>query len=138
MRVRQSAIGNRCRFLGDLSKETFEAILAASDFVVIPARTRQDEGLARAAIARGLPVLTTHQAGIKCIVHGKNGLVTFDNPGSIVWGIQEMLHNPLHGSMLRFFARKKAGETLSVEIAAAQHFMHYEMLLKSIEENINA
>jgi glycosyltransferase involved in cell wall biosynthesis len=132
-RVLNAGIGHRCRFLGDVSKETFDAILAASDFVVIPARTWQDEGLAQAAIARGRPVLTTRQAGIHCIVHGENGLVTFDNPGSIVWGIQEMLHNPLHGSMFRFTVRKKAGETPSVEIAAVQHYMYYEMLLRKID-----
>jgi glycosyltransferase involved in cell wall biosynthesis len=135
MRVQHMGIGSRCRFLGDMSKEAFDAVLAASDFVVIPARTWQDEGLARTAIARGLPVLTTHQAGIKCIVHGENGLVTFDNPGSVVWGIQEMLHNPLSGSMLRFVTRKKAGETPSVEIVAAQHYMYYEMLMNSKDEN---
>ncbi len=132
-RVLRAGIGHRCRFLGDVSKETFDAVLAASDFVVIPARTWQDEGLAQIAIAHGRPVLTTRQAGIRCIVHGENGLVTFDNPGSIVWGIQEMLHNPLQGSMLRFTARKRAGETPSVEIAAVQHYTYYEMLLKRIE-----
>jgi glycosyltransferase involved in cell wall biosynthesis len=137
-RVLHAGIGRRCRFLGDVSKETFDAILGASDFVVIPARTWQDEGLAQAAIASGRPVLTTRQAGIHCIVHGENGLVTFDNPGSIVWGIQEMLHNPLQGSMLRFTARKRAGETRSVEIAAVQHYMYYEMLLKKIKESRNA
>jgi hypothetical protein len=24
-------------------------------------------------------------------VHGRNGLVTYDNPGSLVWGIRELL-----------------------------------------------
>ncbi|MDA8388490.1 MAG: DUF4912 domain-containing protein [Nitrospiraceae bacterium] len=130
-RVFNEGIGHRCRFLGDVPRETFDAVLGASDFVVIPSRTGQDEGLARAAIERGRPVLTTRQAGINCVVHGENGLVTFDNPGSIVWGIQEMLHNPLQGGMIRFAARKRAGEALTVEIAALRHYMHYEMLLMS-------
>ena len=133
-RVHQEGIGERCRFLGDLSMETFEAVLGASDFVVIPARARQDEGLARAAINRGRPVLTTHQAGIACIVHGENGLVTFDNPGSIVWGIEEMLNrgnNSLKGGMALFAARKRAGETPTVEIAALHHYMQYGMLLSA-------
>ena len=134
MRVRNEGIGHRCRFLGDVPGETFDAILGASDFVVIPARVRQDEGLARAAIDRGRPVLTTLQAGITCVVHGENGLVTFDNPGSIVWGIQEMLNknqNSLKGGMARFAARKRAGEAPTVEIAALRHCMHYEMLLSA-------
>lgn len=122
-------IGHRCRFLGDVTKETFDSLLMASEFVVIPARTWQDEGLAQAAIACGRPVLTTRQAGINCVVHGQNGLVTFDNPGSIVWGIQELLANPLQGSMLRIVARRSAAEAPSLENVAAQHYICYEVLL---------
>jgi glycosyltransferase involved in cell wall biosynthesis len=132
-RIGHAGIGHRCRFLGDVTRETFEALLMASDFVVIPARTWQDEGLAQTAIACGRPVLTTHQAGINCVVHGQNGLVTFDNPGSIVWGIQELLFNPLKGSMLQLVARKKAGEAPSLQSIAAQHYMQYEMALKGLK-----
>jgi glycosyltransferase involved in cell wall biosynthesis len=123
--------GHRCRFLGDVPRETFENLLAASDFVVIPARARQDEGLAHMAIACGRPVLTTHQAGINCVVHGQNGLVTFDNPGSIVWGIQELLFNPPQG-MLRVAAKKDASRVPSLERIAALHYMHYAMVWLNI------
>ena len=137
-RVGRAGIGHRCRFLGDVPRETFEALLAASDFVVIPARTWQDEGLAQTAISFGRPVLTTRQAGINCVVHGQNGLVTFDNPGSIVWGIQELLFNPLGGSMVRVAAKRKAGEVPSVETAAAQHYMYYALVLRHIQEDRSA
>lgn len=129
-RVRHAGIDHRCRFLGDVSRETFESLLDACDFVVIPARTWQDEGLAQTAVNGGRPVLTTHQAGINCVSHGKNGLITFDNPGSIVWGIQELLFNPLKESMLRLTARKRAGERPSLENITVQHYICYEMVLK--------
>lgn len=58
------------------------------------------------AIDHGKPVLTTHQAGTHCVAHGQNGLVAYDNPGSIVWGIQELLGNPLQGNLLRSVAKK--------------------------------
>jgi glycosyltransferase involved in cell wall biosynthesis len=131
-RVRHSGFGHRCRFLGDVPRETFESLLDASDFVVIPARTWQDEGLAQTAINSGRPVLTTHQAGINCVSHGKNGLITFDNPGSIVWGIQELLFNPLKESMFRFAAKKRAGDVPTLESIAVQHYICYEMLLKGL------
>jgi glycosyltransferase involved in cell wall biosynthesis len=137
-RAWHNGIGHRCRFLGDVSRETFETLLNASDFVVIPARTWQDEGLAKMAIGCGRPVLTTRQAGINCVVHGENGLVTFDNPGSIVWGIQELLFKPLQGSMLRLVAKKNAGKTPSLESIAVQHYTYYEMVLKSIQGAKNA
>jgi glycosyltransferase involved in cell wall biosynthesis len=130
-RAHHHGIGHRCRFLGDINRETFDALLLTSDFVVIPARTWQDEGLAQAAIACGKPVLTTHQAGIGCVAHGQNGLVTYDNPGSIIWGVQEMLANPLQGSMLRLVARKKANEGVSVDNIIVQHYMYYEIVMKN-------
>jgi glycosyltransferase involved in cell wall biosynthesis len=133
-RALHAGIGHRCRFVGDVPRETFEALLAASDFVVIPARTWQDEGLAQTAISFGRPVLTTRQSGINCVVHGQNGLVTFDNPGSIVWGIQELLFNPPAGSMARIAARKRAADVPSVETAAAQHYMYYELIFRKTRE----
>ena len=133
-----SGIAHRCRFVGDVSREVFEALLMTSDFVVIPARTWQDQGLAQMAIEFGRPVLTTRQAGLDCVVHGENGLVTFDNPGSIVWGIQELLSNPLKGGMLRLAAKKRASGTPSVGNIAAQHYMYYEDILMNFEGAKNA
>jgi glycosyltransferase involved in cell wall biosynthesis len=137
-RVGRMGVSHRCRFPGDVPKETFESLLLASDFVVIPARTWQDEGLAQMAISVGRPVLTTRQAGINCVVHGQNGLVTFDNPGSIVWGIQELLFNPLQGNMMRIAAGKRANEAPTIEIVAAQHYMYYGMVAKSSREGSRA
>jgi glycosyltransferase involved in cell wall biosynthesis len=129
-RVRHAGIGHRCRFLGDVDRETFDSLLEASDFVVIPARTWQDEGLAQMAVNRGRPVLATHQAGINCVTHGKTGLVTFDNPGSIVWGIQELLFNPMKDSMFRLAVKRRAWDSPSLENIAVQHYICYEMVLK--------
>jgi glycosyltransferase involved in cell wall biosynthesis len=134
-RAGHAGIAHRCRFLGHITRETFEDILTASDFVVIPARTWQGEGLAQAAIAAARPVLTTRQAGVNCVVHGQNGLVTFDNPGSIVWGIQELLFNPMQGTMIRMLARKNAGESSSPETVAAQLYICYEMVLRKRGES---
>jgi glycogen(starch) synthase len=131
-RAWHSGIGHRCRFPGHISRSAFESVIMTSDFVVIPARTWQDEGLAQMAIDHGRPVLATHQSGINCVVHGKTGLVTFDNPGSIIWGVQELLFNPLKESMHRIAVTKSARETPSIENIAAQHYLYYEILLKEL------
>jgi hypothetical protein len=91
-RVHSAGIAPRVRFLGDLSTERFEEIFAAADFVVIPGRANRDAALAHRAVMEGKPVLVTHQACQDAVVHGKNGLVTYDNPGSIVWGLREFVH----------------------------------------------
>lgn len=137
-RAWNTGIGQQCRFLGDVSSKRFESVLMASDFVVIPARTWQDEGVARMAISRGIPVLTTQQSGIKCVKHGENGLITFDNPGSIVWGIQELLSNPINGSLLRIVAKKTAGGSVSMETIAARHYMHYAVVVNNSRGAENA
>ncbi len=130
-RAHHMGVSQRCRFTGHLPRKSFESVLLTSDFVVIPARTWQDEGLAKMAIDYGKPVLATHQSGVNCIEHGKNGLVTFDNPGSIVWGVQELLHNPLKDSMVRAAVKRSAGQAPSLESIAARHYMYYEILLKN-------
>lgn len=90
-RLQASGLGGRCRFVGDVPTERFEQLLEACNFVVIPARVSQREDLARHALLFGKPVLVTHQSGIQCVEHGKTGLITYDNPGSFVWGIRELL-----------------------------------------------
>ncbi len=137
-RANHTGVGHNCRFLGSVSSKSFDALMLASDFIVIPARTWQDDSVARMAIERGRPVLTTHQSGIQCIKHGENGLVTFDNTGSIVWGIQELLANPLNGSMLKFAAKRNAGESVSVETIAALHYIHYEHVIESGKRGVYA
>jgi Glycosyl transferases group 1 len=90
-RARHANLDRRCRFLGHVPGRRFRRVLLACDFVVIPARVPQDGDLAALALAKGKPVLSTHQAGIALIKHGENGLVAYDNPGSLVWGLRELL-----------------------------------------------
>lgn len=91
-RMAQAGLAERSRFLGDASAERFAQLFLAADFVIIPARVPRNEVLARRALAAGKPVLVTHQACVDAVVHGSNGLVTYDNPGSFVWGLRELVH----------------------------------------------
>jgi glycosyltransferase involved in cell wall biosynthesis len=70
-----AGFAHRCRFTGDLPSDEFDKLLVTCDVVVVPARESQDSGLAERALSLGKPVLTTHQAQVSAIVHGKNGLV---------------------------------------------------------------
>ena len=97
-RASRGGLERRCRFFGHVPAGSFERVLIACDFLVIPARVPQGEDLARMAIVAGKPVVTTHQAAIPLIVHGRNGLVAYDNPGSLVWAIRALL-GPLYASL---------------------------------------
>lgn len=97
-RTYNSGHSERIKVVGHVGREQFMDLLSACDFVVIPARTWQDEGLAHLALENGKAVMTTHQARIGCVHHGQNGLVVYDNPGSIIWGLQDLFHNPMSQS----------------------------------------
>ncbi len=95
-RVWHSGIAHRCRFIGDVPSEIFSKLLDVCDSVIIPARNRQDGRLAEMALKAGKPVITTHQAGLHDKVrHGINGLLFYDNPGSVAWGVKEMMSRPI-------------------------------------------
>jgi glycosyltransferase involved in cell wall biosynthesis len=119
-RASGAGLGSRVRFAGHVTRPVFEELLQAADFVVVPARTSQDEGVAQAAIDAGRPVLTTHQAHLGCVQHGKNGLVAYDNPGSITWGLNELLARPLPRGAPRPPAGPSA-ESAAVELLIAYH-----------------
>jgi hypothetical protein len=89
-RAQHGGFAHACRFLGDLPAEAFAEAFAASDAVAIPARGAQSPMLAEHGLSAGKPVLTTHQAWLGCVRHGENGLVAYDNPGSLVWGLREL------------------------------------------------
>ncbi len=90
-RATSHGFAHRCRFTGHLDSEHFAALLDAADIIVVPARVPQNPAVSRRAIAAGRWVLATHQAQIGDIEHGRNGLLTYDNPNSLVWGIRELL-----------------------------------------------
>ncbi|MBK1857858.1 glycosyltransferase [Cerasicoccus arenae] len=128
-RAHRSAFGERIRFVGHVARDEFMDLLAACDFVIIPARTWQDEGLAHLALENGKSVLTTHQARISCVNHGQNGLVVYDNPGSVIWGLQEMFHNPMGNG--HSFARHNSNMPQSLDNLAIELCVLYNNILKT-------
>lgn len=95
-RVWHSGIAHRCRFIGDVPSEIFAKLITICDSVIIPARGKQDGGLADMALKAGKPVIATHQAGLHHLVkHGINGLLFYDNPGSVIWALKEMISRPI-------------------------------------------
>lgn len=94
-RVSSLGLDHRCRFFGDIDSGNFARLLAVCDAVIIPSRGHGNAGLASMALQAGIPVLATHQAAIDGISHGVNGFLVYDNPGSVCWGIKEMLSRPI-------------------------------------------
>jgi glycosyltransferase involved in cell wall biosynthesis len=130
-RFHHLGLGGRVRFTGDLRHGSFHEVLAASDFVIIPARTWQDEALAHAALEAGKPVIATHQSRIHCIQHGENGFMVYDNPGSIIWGLQEMLTNPFRSGPGGIVRRPAQDQQTHESIAAELAILYRSVLQKA-------
>lgn len=87
-------VNKNCIFTGHLAPDQFNRLFETSYALLLPLRRKCDDELARRAIESGLTILTTHQAAIEGIRHGHNGLIVYDNPGSVCWGIKEILSRP--------------------------------------------
>lgn len=90
-------VSQNCLFTGHLDPEQFDRLFEISYALLLPLRHKCDNELARRAIESGLMVLTTHQAAVEYVKHGYNGLVVYDNPGSVCWGIKEILSRSQKG-----------------------------------------
>jgi glycosyltransferase involved in cell wall biosynthesis len=88
-------VGQRCRFPGDVRSDVFQILLEACHAVMIPSRIKHGTGLADLALKAGKQILATHQSNLSGVVHGENGYLVYDNPGSICWGIKEILNRSL-------------------------------------------
>ncbi len=128
-------VGDRCRFLGDVPGELFGQLLSACDFVVIPARKPQNNALLQVALKAGKPVLATHQACLSEVRHGVNGLLVYDNPGSIIWGLKQMLSNPLR--VLRSSVSDGSSLLRTTESIAALYITRWAHVASVAKEKVN-
>jgi hypothetical protein len=55
-----------------------------------------DDAVVDLARKAGRPVVTTHGGPAHLVCHEENGLITYDNPGSMVWALDRLLGDPVH------------------------------------------
>ena len=46
------------------------------------------------------PVVTTHSGPAHLVRHGEDGILTYDNPGSMVWALDRILGDPFHAERM--------------------------------------
>jgi glycosyltransferase involved in cell wall biosynthesis len=128
-------VGERCRFLGDVPADIFEQLLNACDFVVIPGRAPLNAGFAAAALRAGKPIIATHQARLHDVRHDVNGLLIYDNVGSVVWGVKQMLSSPLR--VLRSWVSDGSTLLRTTECIAAMYISRWAGAVLSTKETKN-
>jgi len=86
------------RLLGHREGPQVNRLVRAAEAVVLPSRCRVpfDDAVIDLARKAGRPVVTTHSGPAHLVRHEENGLITYDNPGSMVWALDRLLSDPAH------------------------------------------
>lgn len=101
-RVRAMNLDGAVRILGHVEAGQVARLLRAAEALVLPSRCRVpfDDAVVDLARKAGRPVLTTQGGPAHLVRHEETGLVTYDNPGSMVWAVDRILGDPGHAERM--------------------------------------
>jgi glycogen(starch) synthase len=101
-RAHQLGVGGLVRLLGHVEGQPLIRLLRAAEALVLPSRYRVpfDDAVVDLARRAGRPVITTHSGPAHLVKHEENGIVTYDNPGSMVWAGDRILSDPGHADRM--------------------------------------
>lgn len=92
-RANSLRVAHAVHMLGHVQGPQLTKILRASEAVILPSRHRfhHDEQIVALARKAGKAVITTHGGPAHMVQHEKNGIITYDNPGSMVWALDRIM-----------------------------------------------
>jgi glycogen synthase len=114
-RARQSGVEYAVRLLGHVDRDRLIRLLRASEALVLPSRYRVpfDDAVVNMARRAGRPVVTTHGGPAHLISHEETGIVTYDNPGSVVWALDRILGDPANAQRMGENGRRREDHSVS-------------------------
>jgi glycosyltransferase involved in cell wall biosynthesis len=125
-RAQQLGVGHAVRLLGHVEGGHLNRLLRASEALVLPSRGRVpfDDAVVDLARRAGRPVVTTHSGPAFLVRHEENGVLTYDNPGSMVWAVDRVLGDPAHARRLGEKGRRREGSAL-IWGEVARHYLEF-------------
>jgi glycogen(starch) synthase len=113
-RANELGVAWAVRLWGDQGGRPLTELLRAAEAVVLPSRYRiaMDDCVVDLARKAGKPVVTTHGGPAHLVRHETDGLVTYDNPGSMVWALDRVLGDPGHAERMGREGRRSDGATM--------------------------
>jgi glycosyltransferase involved in cell wall biosynthesis len=101
-RANELGVGHAMRLLGHQTGTPLVNLVRCAEALALPSRYRiaMDDGVVELARLAGRPVVTTHGGPAHLIRHEETGLVTYDNPGSMVWALDRILGDPSHATRM--------------------------------------
>jgi glycosyltransferase involved in cell wall biosynthesis len=110
-RAAELGVSYAVRLLGHQSGRALTELVRSAEALVLPSRYRiaMDDAVVDLARKAGRPVVTTHGGPAHLVRHEENGLITYDNPGSMVWALDRILGNPAHAERMGQNGRRSDG-----------------------------
>jgi glycosyltransferase involved in cell wall biosynthesis len=123
-RTHELGVAWAVRFLGHQGGSDLTQLLRAAEALVLPSRYRipLDDAVVDLARKAARPVVTTHGGPAHLVRHEENGLITYDNPGSMVWALDRVLGDPGHSERMGQNARRSEGATMRWS-EVARHYL---------------
>ncbi|MGA1795147.1 MAG: glycosyltransferase family 4 protein [bacterium] len=79
------------RMIGHKEGTELEELFQAADIVIVPSRMGINPFQVLASWGAKKPVVATHAGSCGLIRHEENGILIYDNPNSVVWGVERIL-----------------------------------------------
>jgi glycosyltransferase involved in cell wall biosynthesis len=132
-RARELGVAHAVRSLGHVEFPQLSRLLRASEAVVLPSRCRipLDDAVVELARRAGRPVITTRGGPAHLVRHEETGIITYDNPGSMVWAMDRILGDSAHADQMGRNGRRHETAAPSWEDAARRYF---ELCVRCIAE----
>jgi glycosyltransferase involved in cell wall biosynthesis len=110
-RAGELGVGYAVRLLGHVEGPRLPRLLRAAEALALPSRYRVpfDDAVLDLARRAGRPVVTTHGGPAHLVRHEENGIITYDNPGSMVWALDRILGDPGHAAEMGRKGRRDGG-----------------------------
>jgi glycogen(starch) synthase len=101
-RMHELGVAHAVRLLGHVEGPFLTRLLRAAEALVLPSRYRVpfDDAVVDLARRAGRPVVTTHGGPAHLVRHEETGVITYDNPGSMVWAVDRILGDPGHAERM--------------------------------------
>jgi glycosyltransferase involved in cell wall biosynthesis len=114
-RAHELGVAHAVRLLGHVEGPLLPRLLRSCEALVLPSRHRVcfDDAVVDLARHAGRPVVTTHGGPAHLVRHEETGIVTYDNPGSMVWALDRILGDPIHAERMGRNGQRRADTTVS-------------------------
>jgi glycogen(starch) synthase len=125
-RAHELGVDHAMRLLGHVEGAQLSRLLRAAEALVLPSRYRVpfDDAVVDLARRAGRPVVTTHGGPAHLVRHEETGIITYDNPGSMVWAVDRILGDPAHAEQMGNNGRRSDASSLSWD-AVARHYLEF-------------